>query len=322
MRKAFAMAAAAMLATLLSAQAQDYPSKPIRLVVPFPPGASTDASARILAEALGPKLGQPVVVENRAGAGGLTGMDYIAKSAPDGYTLGWPSADPMVMLPAVKKNMPYRVPEDFSYIGKFAETGFAFTIHPGVPAKTLAEFIAYAKANPGKVKYGTSGVGGSAHLGTLLFERHAGVKMVHIPYKGGAPAMTDLLGGHIDLFLGTPALVATHVTAGKVRALAITSRERSALLPDVPTVTELGLPDITYASWFGVVGPAKIPAAMQERLSKAMAEVVTENAVKDKVKAASIQLAPAFGAEFEKVVAKDLASFKTLADAEKIVVEE
>jgi tripartite-type tricarboxylate transporter receptor subunit TctC len=318
--KLLGIAAVAGMAGLSAAAAQNYPEKAVRLIVPFPPGASTDISARIVAEALGSKLGQPVVVENRAGAGGLTGIEYVAKAEPDGYTLGWPSADPIVMLPAVKKSVPYKVPDDFAFIGKVAETGFTFAVRAGFPAKTLKELIDYAKANPGKVKFGSTGVGGAAHLATLLFEKHAGVKMTHIPYKGGAPALTDLLGGHIDLLLGTPALVSSHASKG-ISFLAITSKERHPLLPNVPTIAELGLPEVTFASWFGIIAPAKVPAAVQDRLRKALAEVVALPEVKEKISKAKIQVAPAMGADFEALVKKDLAGFQELAKAEKISLD-
>jgi tripartite-type tricarboxylate transporter receptor subunit TctC len=324
-RAALTLAAGVAIGALTSsapAQTQPYPSKPIRLIVPFAPGASTDMSARIMAEALGPILGQPVVVENRPGAGGMNGIEYVAKSAPDGYTLAWPSADPMVMVPAVRKTMPYKVPEDFSYIAKFAETGFAIAISSRLPAKTLAEFIAYAKANPGSLTYGSSGVGGSAHLSALLFEKYAGVKMTHAPYKGGALALNDLLGGHIDVFLATPSLLSAHIGSDKIRILAITSSERHPLLPNVPTMKEVGLPEVTFASWFAVVGPAKMPEDVQDRLRKGIEQVVAQSAVREKVINAAIQLAPAFGKDFEKLVVHDLGAFKALAQAEKISVDD
>lgn len=322
MKKILTLASIVLFTAMASVHAQNYPNKPIRLIVPYPPGAGTDISARIMAEALGPKLGQPVVVENRAGAGGLTGMDYVAKAAADGYTLGWPSADPMVMVPAVKKTMPYRVPADFSYIAKFTETGFVFVISSNLPVKTLAEFIAYAKSNPGKLKYGTTGVAGAAHLASLIFENHAGVKMTHIPYRGMAPALTDLLGGHLDMCLITPSTSAPHANNDKLRLLAVTSSARHPLLPNVPTMAEAGLPSFGFSSWWGLVGPAGLPAAVQERLRKAVAEVVDIPAVKEKVAANAMQIAPLFGNDFEKLVVKDLGAFKALADAEKLVVEE
>ena len=230
MRKSCVVAVIAMAAiAAVSAQAQDYPNKPIRLIVPYPAGAGADIAGRLVAEALGPVLGQQVVVENRAGAGGMLGTDYVAKAAPDGYVLGWPSADPVTMLPAVKPNMPYKVPEDFNYIAKIAETGYSFVISANVPAKNMAEFIAYAKANPGKVRYGSSGLGGGSHLSTLLFEKHAGVKMIHVPYKGIALAFTDLLGGHIDMCYVTPATIAPQANSDKLRIIAITTPTRHPL---------------------------------------------------------------------------------------------
>ena len=325
MRKLVATLGFAVLAAVaasLPALAQDWPNKPIRLIVPFPPGAGADISARIVAEALGPRLGQPVVVENRAGAGGAVGMDYVAKAPADGYTIGWPSADPMTMLPAVKPTLAYKVPEDFSYIAKFVETGLSFVISSNVPAKTMAEFVAYAKANPGKLRYGTSGVGGASHLATLLFERHAGVKMNHIPYKGVAPALTDLLGGHVDMVFITPATISPQAGNEKLRILAVTSPARHPKLPNVPTMNEVNLPGVGFASWYGIVGQAALPAAIQDRLLKESRAIIAMTAVKEKMETTALQVNPAFGKDFEQIILKEIAGFKALADAEKIVITE
>ena len=323
MRKFLAIAVAAMLtaAGSLSAQAQDYPSKPIRLIVPYPPGAGTDISARFFAESLQAKIGQPVVVENRAGASGLAGMDYVAKATPDGYTLGWPSADPMVMVPAIRKSMPYDVLGDFTYIGKFFETGFVFVISSNLPVKTLGEFIAYAKANPGKLKYGSTGIGSAAHLASLVFEKQVGIKMTHIPYRGMAPAFTDLLGGHLDMCLVTPSSSAPHANNDKVRLIAITSTARNSQLPQVPTTAEAGSP-FTFASWWGMVGPKGLPAPIVDKLRKAVTETSALPVVDEKAKTNAMQLVPQIGDEFQKLVVKDLGVYKALAESEKLVLEE
>jgi tripartite-type tricarboxylate transporter receptor subunit TctC len=324
MKKLLAALAVAMLTVAAAgpAGAQGYPTKPIRLICPYPPGAGADTSARIMAEALSEKLGQQVVVENRTGVGGVIGVEYVAKAEPDGYTLGWPSADPISLVSAFRKNLPYDALNDFEYIGKFVETGLTFAISVNVPAKDMKEFIAYVKAQNGKVKSGTSGVAGSSDIASYLFEHETGTKMLHVPYKGIAPAMTDLLGGHVDLVVVTPSTVSTHVGSGKIRVLAVTSPTRHPLLPDVPTVKEAGIPGVESTSWYGLVAPKGTPKAVVDKLRAAFAEVVKIPEIKVKAEKTALQLAPLIGDDFKNAVAKEITSLKALQKAANIAVVE
>jgi tripartite-type tricarboxylate transporter receptor subunit TctC len=324
MKKLLAALAVAMLTVAAAgpAGAQGYPTNPIRLICPYPPGAGADTSARIMAEALSEKLGQQVVVENRTGVGGVIGVEYVAKAEPDGYTLGWPSADPISLVSAFRKNLPYDALNDFEYIGKFVETGLTFAISVNVPAKDMKEFIAYVKAQNGKVKSGTSGVAGSSDIASYLFEHETGTKMLHVPYKGIAPAMTDLLGGHVDLVVVTPSTVSTHVGSGKIRVLAVTSPTRHPLLPDVPTVKEAGIPGVESTSWYGLVAPKGTPKAVVDKLRAAFAEVVKIPEIKVKAEKTALQLAPLIGDDFKNAVAKEITSLKALQKAANIAVVE
>jgi tripartite-type tricarboxylate transporter receptor subunit TctC len=294
----------------------------LRLIVPFTAGAGSDFTARVMAEALGPRLGQPVVVENRPGAGGAIGTDNVAKAAPDGYTLLWAAADAITMLPAVKPNLPYKIPGDFAYVAKFTHTGLSVAVSSKLPVTTMAEFIAYAKANPGKVRYGTAGVGGSTHLATLLFEKAAGIKMVHVPYKGVAASLQDLLGGHIELALVAPPTIAPHLGSDKVRIIGITAPARHPFLPNAPTMAELGVPKATVVPWYGVLGPAGLPANVTERLRREVAAVIASPEVQEKLTKAGWVPAPIIGDALEKFVVEEYRQWKEIADAEKIVVEE
>ncbi len=300
----------------------DYPNRPLRLIVPYPPGAGTDGTARIVADALGRQLGQSIVVENKPGASGVIGSDYVAKSPPDGYTLLWTSTDSMTAVPALRSKMPYKVPDDFSYIAKVSETGMSLVISSRIPAKTIPEFIAYAKAHPGKLSYGTSGIGGSPHLATLLFEKYAGIDMVHVPYKGVAPALTDLLGGQIDFALLTPITIAPFMGNDKMRVIGITAPTRHPMLPDAPTVKEAGIPQATATVWYGLFGPARMPAGVLERLRKEVAVVAAMPAVKEKMAAAGLQMSPEIGDEFQRSATREFNQWQAIVKAEGLVVEE
>jgi tripartite-type tricarboxylate transporter receptor subunit TctC len=325
MHKILAMVGCALLAAVgvaPPALAADYPTKPIRLIVPYPPGAGTDGTARIAAEALSSRLGQQVVVENKPGASGTIGTDYVAKSPADGYTLLWTSTDSMSAVPALRSKMPYKVPEDFSYIAKFAETGMSLVVSSKLPVTTVAELVVYAKANPGKVTYGTSGVGGLPHLATLLFDKYAGVTMTHVPYKGVAPALTDLLGGQIDFALLTPITIVPFLGSDKMRIIGITAPSRHPLLPNAPTMIEVGLPQATATVWYGLFGPAKLPPPVMERLRKEITAVAETPAVRNKMAAAGLQMAAQYGEEFEKSANDEFNQWKAIVNAEQIVVEE
>ena len=312
--------ALAAIAGPLPAGAQDFPNKPIRIIVPFAPGAGNDLLGRLFAEHLTPRLKQPVVVENKPGAGSQIGIDLVAKSPPDGYNLVWAASDGISILPAVKPQMPYKVPDDFTFVSRIVVLPFALVVKNDLPVKSVAELIAYAKANPGKLRYGTSGVGGAPHMGTVMMESRAGIKMTHVPYRGVAPAVNDLLGGHIDIAFVTPPTIRPHAEADKVRVIATTGNERHLLFPNLPTLKEAGLSDLSVIVWYGILAPAKTPEPVLARLRKEIQSVIDDPAVNARLKSLGYQISPMTGDTFQKYVLEDLAAWKAVAKAENIVV--
>src|SRR5512140_1202101 len=262
----------ALLAPTLGAQAQSYPSKPIRLVCPFPPGGAVDIASRAVAHELTQILGQPVTVDNRPGAGGNIGAEITAKSAPDGYTLLMTTSGIMGINPALYSKLPFDPIKDFAPISMLVSLNNVLVLHPSVPAKSVQEVIALAKAQPGKLTYASSGNGTSIHLSGELFKTMTGVDMLHIPYKGSAPAVTDLLGGQVNMMFDNIPSSLPHIKAGKLRALAVTGAKRSQLLPDLPTIAEAGVPGYESYVWFGVVAPAGTPSSIVQRLNAAIAK--------------------------------------------------
>jgi tripartite-type tricarboxylate transporter receptor subunit TctC len=247
--------------------AQSYPAKPLRLIVTFAAGGGADFVARAVAPKLGEFLGQPVVVDNRPGANGALGADIVAKSAPDGYTLLLGAAGTMVVAPHLGANMPFDPMKDLVPSSLVAISPFVVTLNPSVQANSVRELIALAKANPGKINYGTSGTGGSPQLATELFKSMTGVNLVHVPYKGLAPALIDLIGGQIQVVFADVGLVKGHIAGGKLKGLAVTSAARSSAMPDLPTVAEAGVPGYAGGTWYGILAPAGTPADIVSRVS-------------------------------------------------------
>jgi tripartite-type tricarboxylate transporter receptor subunit TctC len=255
------------LCTAVPAFSQPYPSKPVRFIVTFAAGGGTDLIARTVAPKVSEGLGQPVVVENRAGANGAIGADAVAKSAPDGYTVCVCAAGTLAVAPHLTK-LPFDPLKDLTPVAQLANSPFVVTVNPGVKAESLRELIALAKAQPGKINFGSSGNGGSPHLSTELLKIMAGIDMVHVAYKGLGPGITDLLGGQIQLMLADVNLVVPHIKSGKLRALAVTGANRSPALPDVPTVAEAGVPGYVAGTWYAVLAPAGTPSPIVSRLSE------------------------------------------------------
>jgi tripartite-type tricarboxylate transporter receptor subunit TctC len=255
------------------AQAQTYPDKPINLVVPFPAGGTTDVLARALGQELGKSLGQTVIVENKPGAGSTLGAEFVARSAPDGYTLLMGAVHHTIAT-SVYKHLQYDFEKDFAPITTVALVPNVLSVGPRVPAKSVAELIALAKASPGKLTFGSNGVGTGQHLIGAQFEALAGVKLLHVPYKGSGPLTNDLLGGQIDMSFDTVTPVLPHIQSGKLRALAVTTAQRSQALPDVPTMEEAGLKGFDMGTWFGVLAPAQTPKPVLDRLSKEMMRII------------------------------------------------
>ena len=253
----------------LAAAAQSYPSKPVRLIVPFPAGGPADIFGRFLAQGMGAKLGQPVVIENVGGLGGVLGIDRAAKAAPDGYTLGLNSASTVSIAPFSVAKMPYDPNKDLALITTVVRVPEVVAVNPVLPVSTLAELIAYAKANPGKVNYGSAGPGSITHLAGELLKAEAGIDLVHVPYKGAAPAVTDLLSGQVQLGTFDVPILLAHIRGGKLKALAITSGKRAATLPDVQTTAEAAYPKVLSDNWYGLVGPAGLPPAILARIHAA-----------------------------------------------------
>jgi tripartite-type tricarboxylate transporter receptor subunit TctC len=272
---------AASLSTLAApafAQAP-WPSKPIKLVVPYAPGGSTDVVGRVIAEYLGQRLGQNIVVENRPGKGATIGASQVAKAAPDGYTLVVSNIAAFAIAPPLYGDLDYDPVKDFTHITLASFNPSVLVVNPSFPAKTLAEYVEYAKANPDKLAFATSGPGSSNHiLGTMLGLK-AGIKLVHVPYRGAGPAMQDTIAGIVPSMFDSLPSAAPHIKGGKVRALVVSGEQRNPSFPDVPTMKESGFPDLVSYSWFGLSGPAKLPAPIVERLAKEMQVVLKDPAV-------------------------------------------
>lgn len=299
------------------AYAQGYPAKPVRIIVPFPPGGSVDTVARVVGQKLTNALGQQFVIENRAGASGNIGTGYAAKAAPDGYTLLMSSSPPLAANVHLFAKLPFDPALDFAPIILIANQPNVLVLHPSVPAANVKELIALAKSRPGKLTFGTSGVGASQHIAAELFMMMTGVTMKHVPYKGGGPAMIDLVGGHIDLMLETAPSAIPFVQSGKIKALAVTTTQRSGMLPTVPTLDESGLKGYEFRGWIGLVAPAKVP---QEIITK-LHEVVQKELggdLRDQLVKMGLDVAGGTPDQFAAFIRKDSAMYGKIVKATNI----
>ncbi len=287
-----ALATAAAFPLLPSAQAQGFPDRPIMLVIPFPPGGPTDAMARTLAAEMKDRLGQPMVVENRPGAGGNIGAEYVARAAPDGQTLLFGTSGPLAINASLYRKIGYDPARSFAPVIQVGHLPNILVVNPAVPARNVKELIAYAKASPGKLSYASSGNGASSHLAGVLFNASAGVDLQHIPYKGTGPALTDLLGGQVTMSFTDVLTALPYVKSGKLRALGITTAERSQALPDLPTVAEQGVAGYDVSVFFGIVAPAGTPPERIAKLNKAFVDVLATDKVKQLFASQGLESAP------------------------------
>ena len=288
-------AAAAALSFALPAQAAEFPTKPITLVVPFAPGGPTDAMARTLAAAV--KIGQPVIVENRAGAGGNLGAEAVARAAADGHTVLFGTSGPLAINVSLYKKIGYDPVKSFAPVMQIGHLPNVLVVNPGIPAKNVKELIAYGKANPGKLSYASSGNGASSHLAGVLFNNLAGTDFAHIPYKGTGPALNDLLGGQVAMTFTDVLTALPHIKSGKLRALGVTTKERSQALPEVPTIAEQGIAGFDVSVFFGLVVPAGTPKDVVDKLNQGFADALKQPEVRKTLLAQGLEFAPSTSPE-------------------------
>ncbi|HUA56915.1 MAG TPA: tripartite tricarboxylate transporter substrate binding protein [Candidatus Sulfotelmatobacter sp.] len=295
--------------------ADAYPVRPVHLVVPFVAGGASDSIARILGAQLAERLGQPVVIDNKGGAGGTIGADFVAKAPPDGYTLLLFHIG-MIYATALYKALPFDVVEDFAPISLVGTSPSMLVVTPSLPVHTLAEFIARAKAHPGQLNYGSAGVGSSGHLAVALFQRAAGIEVTHVPYKGAGAAIAATIGGEVQFMIETLGSLVPHVKSGQLRALAMTGPTRDAALPEVPTMAEAGLPGFVSVTWFGMWAPAHTPPAVLDALNGALRDVLAADAARQGLAAIGVEATSTTRARFAEIVRADLATWgKLIRDA-------
>jgi tripartite-type tricarboxylate transporter receptor subunit TctC len=304
------------------AQSQTYPNRPIRMVVPFPAGGPTDGMARIISDRLGAVLGQTIIVENRGGgAGGSIGAKFVASSDPDGYTILITPGGALTTGPAVHSNIGYDPVKAFVPVGQVMETPQVMAVHESLPVKSLAEVAAYAKANPGKISWGSQGFGTAPHLLAELFRLEAGVNIVHVPYRGTAPMLAAIVAGEVQVVADPMTTILPHVQSGRLRALAVTVATRNPKLPDVPTVIEAGFPKLESAFWLGVVAPAGTPPAIIDKLNAAFHESVAPAETRELLAKLGADIKIGTPAEFGKMLADELAKWTAVVKAANIKVE-
>ena len=293
----------------VAALSQPYPSKPVRVIVPFPAGGPADIFGRFLAQGMSAQLGQPVVIENVSGLSGALGVDRAAKALPDGHTLAVISSTAASIGPFAIANMPFDPLKDLALITTLVRVPEVVVVHPALPVSTLAELIAYARANPGKVNFGSAGSGGITHLAGELLKVEAGIDIVHVPYKGAAPAVNDLLGGQVQMGIFDIPVLISHLRAGKLKALAVTSARRSAALPDVPTTAEAGYPKVLSDNWYGLVGPVGMPPAVLKRIhAAAIAALNAPELIEQYAKVSGVPM-PSSSEEFAAYLTQDQAKW-------------
>jgi tripartite-type tricarboxylate transporter receptor subunit TctC len=304
------------------AQAQAWPGKPIKLIVPFAPGGTTDLLARVIADKLPRLIGQAVVVENRVGAGGVIGTEALARSAPDGYVLGIATASTHGVNPAVYPKLSYDAVRDFTPIARVATVPNVMEINAAVPARNMREFIDLVRKQPGQLSFASPGSGSIGHAVGELFKLHAKVELVHIPYKGAGPALNDVIGGQVQVLYDNLPTSLPHIQAGKLRALAVASRERSRALPDVPTFAELGLAAVNEPAWFGVVGPANLPAEITGKLQRALDTIMHQPDVRERLDKMGAEAATDMSSlAFAAHIRKEIDAFKRVAQSANIRAE-
>ncbi|MGJ7606854.1 Bug family tripartite tricarboxylate transporter substrate binding protein [Variovorax sp. LT1R20] len=298
-----------------------FPSRPVTLVIPFPPGGATDVNGRILGQRLSKELGQPVVIENRAGAGTIIGASYVSKAAPDGYTLLVSSGTTFTVNPAIRPNLPYDPVKGFEPIGIAGRLALILLANSEVPVKTVKQFVDYVKASPGKYSYASYGTGTTSHFAGETILHAAGLKMTHVPYKGSAPAMTDLMGGQVAFSVDTVSAAIPQLKSGKIKAIAVTTAKRSSLLPDVPSLAESGYPDIDMDSWLILAAPRGLPADAKTRLEKALAATMADPDTRAKLSAQGLEPVYSNAAAASELINRELPVMRAVAARANITAD-
>jgi len=316
--------AVAVSATAVAAHAAapaGYPDKPLRLIVPFPPGGGNDILARTVSQRLSEVIGQQVVVDNRGGAGGLIGAQTAANAAPDGYTLFLGSIGNLAHMPALRKDLPYDPTRDFAPLTLLANSSFVLGVNVGVPAKTVKEFVALAKAKPGSLNYGSSGTGSSLHMTGELFKHVTGTNIVHVAYKGSAPALTDLIGGQVQVIFSTMPPILPHVKSGKIRALGTSGPKRAASAPDIPTIAEGGVPEFVVLNWQGMLVPRNTPPAIVQTLHAALVKTMSAPGMSDTMISQGLEAATSTPEKFGALIRSEVAKYRKVVAAAGIKID-
>jgi tripartite-type tricarboxylate transporter receptor subunit TctC len=297
------------------ASGSNFPSKPVRMIVGFPAGGPADIFGRSLAQGMSSELGQPVIVENVSGVGGVLGVERGVKAAPDGYTMVFNSASPLVIAPFSFARLPYDIKKDIALITVAVRVPEVLAVHPSVPANSLAELVAYAKANPGKVNFGSAGAGSITHLAGELLKSEAKIDIVHVPYKGAAPAVTDLVGGQVQMGIFDVPVLLSHIRSGKLKALTITSAQRAPTLPDVPTTAEGNYPNVNSDNWYGLIMPGATPADIQRRVHAAAVNAIKSPAVGEQFAKVGGIASPTTPQEYARFVSSEQAKWGKIVQA-------
>jgi tripartite-type tricarboxylate transporter receptor subunit TctC len=303
------------------AAAQTYPQRPIRFVVPYPPGGASDVTARILAPKLQEILGQSVIIDNRGGANGIIGLQIVAQAPPDGHTLLMANAGPNAINPSIYKRLPYHPIKDFAAVSMTAIVPQIAMVHPTLPVKTVKELVAFAKANPEKLRYGSAGLGSSNHLSVELLKSMTGIQMTHVPYKGTGPGLIDALAGRIEVFFPTALSGMPHAKSGKLRTIGVTSSSRIQSLPDVPTIAESGIPGYEAVSWGGVMVPAGTPKQVVKKLHADLVGILAATDVKERLTALGAEVRSSTPDEFDKYIATEIAKWSKVAKFAKLSLD-